>query len=169
MQIRRARIADVPSIFRLVKHYADQHRMLLRPLSELYETVREFVVCEADSGEIVGCGRLQITWSDLAEVKSLAVLPEQTGRGLGRALVEACLREAEALGLRRVFTLTYSPGFFEKVGFHRVDRSELPQKIWNECVRCPEYPSCSEVPLVIELPVSAQPADQAPVSVHQPA
>jgi len=150
MPIRPATLADVPGIFELVQHYADRREMLSRPVSELYEQVRDFVVYQRDGG-MVGCSRLQMVSADLGEVKSLAVHPDHVQQGIGRALVAACLEEGRRWGLERVFTLTYQPGFFRKVGFHEIEKSRLPQKIWSECVRCPEYPSCGEVPLWIEL------------------
>jgi amino-acid N-acetyltransferase len=170
--IRQATIADVTVIFQLVKRYATQQMMILRPLSELYETIRDFFVCVND-GEVVGCVRLQVVWSDLAEVKSLAVRDERAGRGIGRALVSACVDESRRLGVKRLFTLTYVPGFFEKAGFKRVQKEQLPMKIWRECVRCPEYPDCNEIPLVRDLPLpedvagaaaapSPHPSDQVP-------
>ena len=158
--IRRATVADVTPIYNLVKLYADRQEMLLRPMAELYEQVRDFFVCE-EQGRVVGCARLHISWSDLGEIKSLAVHPRCTGRGLGRALVRVCLDDARAWELDRVFTLTYRPGFFRELGFQDVDKNQLPQKIWNECIRCPEYPSCGEVPLQLELN-SSPPTAPAP-------
>lgn len=118
--------------------------MLARALSEIYENLRDFTVCE-DDGVIIGCGALHIIWCDLAELKSLAVAPERTGTGIGKTIVEVCLDEARALGIPRVFALTYKPEFFEKCGFRRVSKDTLPQKIWSECVRCPKFPDCDEV------------------------
>jgi amino-acid N-acetyltransferase len=90
-------------------------------------------------------------WEDLAEVRSLAVRDDRMGQGVGTELVEACLSEAIVLGITRVFALTYKPGFFEKMGFKRVDKSELPHKIWSDCLKCSKFPDCDEVALVTDL------------------
>lgn len=148
--IRKARIADVKIIHKMLLNYAKDGLMLSRSLAELYEGIRDFYVYEQD-GEVVGTVCLEICWDDLAEVRSLAVVEGRGGRGVGRQLVEACLEEARELGLKRVFALTYKPGFFEKLGFHLIEKSELPHKIWTDCIKCPKFPECDEVALSITL------------------
>lgn len=124
--------------------------MLPRALSTIYENIRDFYVVEQD-GSIVGCCALHVTWGDLAEVKSLAVDESTQGSGYGRVLVEKCLEDARELGIPKVFALTYVPDFFERVGFARVDKGTLPQKIWSECINCPKFPDCGEEAVAIEL------------------
>jgi amino-acid N-acetyltransferase len=148
---RKATIADAPTIHRLINGYARQGLMLGRALSEIYEHIRDFTVCEVE-GQVAGCVALSISWSNLGEVRSLAVAPEHQGRGLGKTLVETCLSEARAMGLPRLFTLTYIPEFFERLGYARVDKHELPQKIWGDCLKCPHFPDCNEVPLARDVP-----------------
>jgi amino-acid N-acetyltransferase len=96
------------------------------------------------------CG-LGICWEDLAEIKSLAVSEHEQGKGSGSKLVEACLAEARSLGLSRVFTLTYIPGFFERFGFKEVEKLVLPHKIWADCLKCHKFPDCDETALMIDL------------------
>ncbi|GAB6082473.1 hypothetical protein JCM30471_13870 [Desulfuromonas carbonis] len=110
---------------------------------DIYENIRDFYVFE-ENGETVGTVCLHICWEDLAEVRSLAVSADCEGRGLGRELVEACLVEARDLGMKRVFALTYKPVFFAKLGFHEIEKSELPQKIWGDCMKCAKFPECDE-------------------------
>ena len=148
--IRKACIADVKEIYKLIKVHADRRRMLARSYSELYEGVRDFLVY-VNRGRVLGCVALHVTWDDLAEVKSLAVAKRHQNKGIGRSLVKAALADAEDLGVARVFALTYEQVFFEKCGFHKVPKESLPHKIWMECVRCPEFPDCGEVPMIIEL------------------
>ena len=62
--------------------------------------------------------------------------------------MDACWGSARELEIATVFTLTHAAGFFERCGYHRVEKSELPHKIWNECVRCPLFPNCQEVALI---------------------
>lgn len=148
--IRKARIPDVPEIHRLINAFAERNAMLPRALSAIYENLRDFLVAEED-GRVAGCCALHVTWSDLAEVKSLAVDESMQGRGLGSKLVQVCLDEARQMGLPSVFALTYVPDFFEKMGFSRVDKSTLPQKIWTECINCPKFPDCGEEAVRIQL------------------
>jgi amino-acid N-acetyltransferase len=93
---------------------------------------------------------LHISWSDLAEVKSLAVDESMRERGYGATLVKSCLAEAQSLGIPVVFCLTYKQTFFEKQGFKLVDKMELPRKVWSECFRCPKFPDCDEIALIYQ-------------------
>lgn len=138
----------MPAIQDLIRTFADRKLMIRRSLGELYESIREFFVAVDDDGVILGCAALHVFWDDLAELKCLAVSERAQGRGVGRRLVEACWDSARDLEIRTVFTLTYVAEFFEKCGYHRVEKTDLPHKIWNECVRCPLFPSCTEVALI---------------------
>jgi amino-acid N-acetyltransferase len=148
--LRKARMADIPSIHTLVNEFAGKGEMLGRSRSELYEGLRDFFVVE-DNGEILGCGALHINWEDLAEVRSLAVVQEMQGKGAGKALVLACVQEARELGIARVYALTYRPGFFEGIGFSRVDKDTLPHKVWGDCLKCPQFPNCNEDAVIMEV------------------
>ncbi len=150
MAIRKARIPDAKAIHKLLITYAQQELMLSRSLPDIYERIRSFYVYEV-SGEILGTVSLQICWEDLAEVRSLAVAETQGKKGIGRQLVQSCLEEARALGLKKVFALTYQPVFFEKMGFQYIEKAELPQKIWSDCVKCPKFPDCDEIAMSVVL------------------
>jgi amino-acid N-acetyltransferase len=141
-------VGDVPAIQDLIRTFADRKLMIRRSLGELYESIREFLVATGDDGRVIGCAALHVFWEDLAELKCLAVSESSQGLGVGRRLIDACWDAARELEIKTVFTLTYVPGFFEKTGYHRIDKAELPHKIWNECVRCPLFPSCTEVALI---------------------
>jgi len=149
--IRKARMRDVKAIQKLVAEYAKKGDMLPRSLSEIYENLRDYFVFTEDGGDIVGSAAIHIMWEDLAEVRSVAVREDRMGRGVGTRLVEACISEAIILGIPRVFALTYRPEFFEKLGFARVDKSELPQKIWTDCLKCSKFPDCDEIALLTDL------------------
>ncbi len=149
-RIRKARLRDVPEIHRLVGHYAKQGLMLARPLSELYENLRDFFVAEVDS-RVVGCAAMHLLWEDLAEVKSLAVEQGHTGTGLGRELVLMCIQEAKSLEVKRLLALTFVPEFFQKFGFSLVGKETLPHKIWAECINCVLFPDCNEQAVVLRL------------------
>lgn len=145
--VRNATVADVPVIAELVNTHARTGIMLQRPMSRIYDNVRDYQVIEAD-GQIVACGALHVTWSDLAEIRALAVREGYMGRGYGRMLVETFLDEAAGLGVDKVFALTYQVGFFEKRGFHEIDKVELPHKIWSECINCIHFPNCNETAMM---------------------
>ncbi len=150
MKAEKARINDIPQIHRLVNYFAERGEMLPRALSELYENVRDFFVVR-DGERLVACAALHIFWSDLAEVRAVSVVEEMQAQGAGALLVQACLEEAKALGIETIFCLTYKPDFFERFGFRRVDKMELPRKVWGECLRCPKFPDCDEVALIYNL------------------
>jgi len=151
--IRKARIADIKGIHSLLKMYGEKNELLPRSLSELYDHLRDFFVCEDKENEsrLVGACAMNICWEDIAEIRSLAVWPEYHGKSIGTKLVDACLSEAVTLGLYKVFVLTYRPGFFESFGFNRIDKSKLPHKIWADCLKCPKFPDCDEIAMLLSL------------------
>ena len=148
--VRHARITDARAIHKLLLDYAQDGQLLGRSLADIYASIRDFYVYEED-GEVVGIGTLAIFWDDLAEVRSLAVADGQQGKGIGRRIVTRCLQEATQLGLKRVFALTYQPEFFKSLGFFDIEKSELPQKIWKDCINCVKFPDCDELALAINL------------------
>jgi amino-acid N-acetyltransferase len=148
--LRGAHINDVEQMNKLVNHFAQKDLMLPRSLSEFYENIRDYYVY-VENGSIVGCAALHVFWKDLAEIKSIAVDEDHQKEGIGKQLIEKCLEEGKALGISRLFVLTYIPEFFERMGFKRIDKDLLPHKIWTECVKCYKFPDCGEVSLVIEI------------------
>ena len=147
--IRKPTIEDAPGIADLVRHYAARGFLLSRTLGQVCESLRDFHVRETE-GRIVGCGALHL-WSDLAEVRSLAVAEPHWRRGIGSRIVNACLVEARALGVERVFVLTYQPDFFERFAFKPVNKDRFPHKIWVDCANCPHFPNCKETALILEM------------------
>lgn len=150
LTIRKAELRDVPALFKIISHYAAERVMLPRPRVELYENIWEFTVAEED-GELLGCGALKFYSAKLGEIRSLCVAPGIKNRGLGRALCEEILSEAERYGLKTVFALTLVPGFFEKLGFREVLRKRFPTKVWRDCLQCPKYLQCDEKAMALEL------------------
>jgi amino-acid N-acetyltransferase len=119
--VRRARTADVPGIKSLVDIYAGSgKRLLAKELVTLYEDVQDFVVADRD-GEVVGCGALHVLWSDLGEVRTLAVHPDHRHSRIGRALLDRLITTARELGLSRLFALTFHTDFFARAGFQPID------------------------------------------------
>ncbi|MGE4356982.1 MAG: N-acetyltransferase [Candidatus Omnitrophota bacterium] len=148
--IRKAKISEVKDIQRLINLYAERGMMLARSLSELYDNIRDYFVYE-EKEKILGTCALHIWWEDLAEIKSLVVEESLQNKGIGTNLVKEALKEAKLLGIKKVFVLTYIPKFFEKLGFREIDKSQMPQKIWGECVNCAKFPDCQETALVIQI------------------
>jgi len=151
MRVRPAKISDVKTIYSLVSDYAEQDKMLSRSLADIYENLQTFLVVESGAG-VIGCCALQIIWSDLAEIKSLAVEKQSKGRGGGIALVNAAIQHAKKLGIPKVFALTLEPAFFHKLGFETVEKNALPMKVWSDCAKCPKQQSCDETAVIKTLP-----------------
>ncbi len=150
MKLRKAKIKDVNEIQKVINTFAASGEMLPRALNELYENIRDFWVVE-ENKRVVGCAALHISWDDLAEIKSLAVIKNKQRKGLGKELVLTCIDEAKELGAKKVFVLTYNPEFFKALGFKKFDHSQLPHKIWAECINCCKFPNCQEVALLKNL------------------
>jgi amino-acid N-acetyltransferase len=147
MNTRNAKVSDAKAINSLINDYAERDKMLFRSLADIYENLQTFTVAELD-GNVVGCCALEIIWSDLAEIKSLAVNKDHIGKGVGRKLVEAALQQAHQLGVSRVFALTLDPAFFEKLSFKIVEMDALPMKVWSDCARCPKQQNCDETAVI---------------------
>jgi len=149
LRIRAARAEDVDAMRELIETYAAQDLMLSRSREFLDEHLRDYIVAE-DEG-FAGCCALAVLTHDLAEVRSLAVRPETSRRGVGKALVEACIDQARHLGLRRVFALTLVPEFFERCGFTLISLGRLPEKSAAECPVCPKRFACDEQAMLMHL------------------
>ena len=148
--IRKANLNDVKEIQRMVKTYSGRGDILPRSLGDLYDHLRDFFVFIRNRN-ILGICSLHICWEDLAEIRSLVVKEESRNKGIGVKLVKACLEESKSLGIKRVFALTYQPEFFERFGFEKVDKADLPHKIWADCLRCVKFADCDETAMAKEL------------------
>ena len=150
MKVRIAKIPDVKAIYSLINSYAEQDKMLFRSMADIYENLQSFSVADVNDN-VVGCCALQIIWSDLAEIKSLAIDEKNTGKGAGKMLVADAIEKAGQLGIQNVFALTLEPGFFEKLGFRVIEKDELPMKVWSDCARCPKQDHCDEIAVIKKL------------------
>ena len=147
IKVDRARVGDANSMHQMISYFADKGEVLPRALSEIYEDIRDYFVVRK-RGQVIACAALHVTWVDLAEIRSLAVDEKEQNQKIGSPLVQACLEEAKELGIPRVFCLVRKPAFFEKHGFQLINKTELPNKVWAECYRCPKFPDCDEVALI---------------------
>lgn len=150
---RKAIIQDVISIHKILSYYVNQDILLPRSIADLYEHIRDFYVedsSEAD-GDLIGICSLIVSWEDLGEIRSLSVIESSQNRGIGSKLVDKCLEEAVELGLSRVFALTLRKNFFVDLGFVEIDKTLLPHKIWADCIKCPKFPNCDEIAMIISI------------------
>ena len=146
--IRKATIKDIRIIHSLLQIYGEKGELLARPFSELYDHVRDFFVYTTAEKGVIGCCALQFCWEDLAEIRSLAVHPDHLGKNIGTRLAEAAIDEATDFSIEKLFTLTYKPDFFKQFDFTRIDRTQLPLKIWSDCMICVKFPDCDEIAMM---------------------
>ncbi|MCX7957087.1 MAG: N-acetyltransferase [Endomicrobia bacterium] len=151
-KIVQAKIEDVPQIYRLVNNFAKKNFMLPRVINDIYEKILEFSVIKIKN-KLIGCAALHITWTGkdkevLAEIRSLAIDEKYQKRGLGTALVKNLEYRAKILGVRKIFALTFVPKFFKKLKYKEISRDFLPHKVWTECINCPLFNNCTEIPVI---------------------
>jgi amino-acid N-acetyltransferase len=150
MLIRKAVMSDAESIYNLIAHYAEEGKLLARTYTSIYENLQSFYVAVID-GEVVGISCLHILDRDLAEVRSLAVSPNHVGKRIGYELVKQIMVETGGLGITKLIALTYQIKFFTKLGFIIVDKNDLPQKMWKDCINCPKLHSCDETAMLVNV------------------
>jgi len=148
--VHRATLADVEEMHELINRFSQQGLMLPRSRNQFYQDIRDFFVAEK-GGQFAGCGALHVTWADLGEIRSLAVVERFQGNGVGHRIVDMLLEDARSLHLPRVFALTYQKAFFESIGFVEINKDDLPHKVWGECINCPKFPNCDETAVVLDL------------------
>ena len=147
MRTRRAKISDVAAIHALVAHYAAQGFLLPRAAEEIRAHIGHFIVQE-DGHRVVSCLSLVRYGADLAEIRSVAVDPENRGQGLGARLIAAALNEARRRGIARVFAVTHAPQFFERQGFMAALRESLTEKLERDCRTCSQLRTCKLVAVI---------------------
>jgi len=147
MLTREARLRDAVQIHDLIASYSGDGTLLPRTLPEICENIRDFVVVE-DERRIIGCGALHLYGPHLAEVRSIAVIPDVKGKGAGRSLVEALLEQAARQEVTCVCLFTRIPEFFARLGFEVAVREAIPDKLYKDCLRCPRFHHCDEVAMV---------------------
>ncbi|WP_046176040.1 N-acetyltransferase [Domibacillus indicus] len=149
IEVCKAVLADVEQVFELVNHYANEGLMLPRTKDSLVLNLQSIFVAK-EKGEILGVASLAILGHDLAEIRSLGVKETAKGRGVGRMLVERVVEETKLIGIPKLISLTYQVEFFEKCGFEVIQKTEMPQKVWTDCIHCPKFPSCDEIAMAIQ-------------------
>ncbi len=132
--VRAAKTGDVKRIRKIVDGYTDERRLLFKATVTLFEAVQEFVVAELD-GEVVGCGALHVLWEDLAEVRTVAVLEEMHGKGIGKQIMVKILENAKEIGVKKVFCLTFETKFFGAHGFKEIEGTPVSPEVYQEMIR----------------------------------
>jgi amino-acid N-acetyltransferase len=134
--VRQARTRDVPEIRALIDQNVGSRRLLDKPTVNLYEDVLEFTVAEASTdGAVVGCGALHVMWEDLAELRTVAVDERRRGEGIGHLIVDELLERARAVGVARVFVLTFAVSFFASHGFTEISGTPVAPEVYAELLR----------------------------------
>lgn len=150
IEIRKAVLEDIDQLHRLVNQYAQEELLLPRSRESLIINIQSIYVA-AEAGEVLGVACLAVLGHDMAEIRSLAVDPKAQGRGIGKLLVERIIEETKKIGIAKLISLTYQVVFFEKCGFEVINKSDMPQKVWTDCIHCPKFPACDEVAMAIAL------------------
>ncbi len=132
--VRPAETRDIKAIRELIDLYALQRRLLTKETVTLYESVQEFTVAE-HQGRVVGCGALHVMWEDLAEVRTLAVLEEFRGKGVGKRMLEEIIERARRIGVKRLFCLTFETKFFARHGFTEIDGAPVDPDVYTQLLR----------------------------------
>jgi len=147
--LRKAQSRDIIPMHSLIMAGAEKGLLLPRSRGQLFTALRDFfVLANEATAEVAGCSALALIAEGLAEVRSLYVADSYRRQGLGHKLVSACLEDAVAYGISRVFTLTFETTFFAGLGFAEVPKESLPQKIWTDCIHCPKFPNCDEIAMI---------------------
>ena len=134
LRIRAARTSDVAQVRGLIDTYAPDRRLLSKATVTLYEDIGEFVVATIDD-QVVGCGALHVMWEDLAEVRTVAVARDRIRGGVGRAVVAALIANAVALGVQRVFCLTFEVDFFRTLGFCEITGTPISAEVYTQLLQ----------------------------------
>ncbi|MBM7649865.1 amino-acid N-acetyltransferase [Bacillus ectoiniformans] len=146
--IQKARVRDVEEIYELIKMYAEQGLLLPRTRESLFENLQAISVAVVD-GQVVGAASLHILAKQLAEIRSLVVREDAKGCGVGKMLVQQIVEETKRMEVEKLISLTYQVPFFEKCGFRVIEKVDMPQKVWKDCLHCPKFPNCDEIAMAI--------------------
>ncbi len=134
--IRSARTRDVPMIRKLIDSNVESGSLLSKATVTLYEDVQEFCVAElSPDGTLAGCGALHVMWEDLAEIRTVVVREDRQGLGIGHGIVDALLQRARAVGVDRVFVLTFAVDFFGRHGFQEISGTPVAAEVYQELLR----------------------------------
>ena len=150
VEIRKATVSDVESLYELINIYAEKEVVLPRTKESLYQQLFSIFVAVEDN-KVVGSASITILDKELAEIRSLVVDESVTKKGIGKKLVEKIIEETKRMGIPKLISLTYQVDFFKKCGFEVTVKDNMPQKVWKDCINCPKLHNCDEIAMIIYL------------------
>jgi amino-acid N-acetyltransferase len=148
--LRTAEVREARKLHTLIEANLEEGHLLPRTLSELTVHATRFVVA-IKGRAIVGCAELAALSPTVAEVRSLAVDANARGSRVGMMIVDELRRRARREGFERLCAFTHAPGYFTNMGFSIVPHTWLLEKIFTDCVRCPQFRTCGQYGLVVPL------------------
>ena len=150
IEVCRASLELVPGIASLVDVHFRRAEVLPRSAEAIQISIDDWVVA-VEGNAVLACGSLLAYSPTLSEIRSLVVADKFKGKGLGRAIVNALIEEAQQRGIATVFALTRAITFFEKAGFRRTHRFRFPEKVWRDCITCSIQDRCDEFAVILSI------------------
>lgn len=147
---RKACLNDINKIHEIIIFYSNRGLLLPRLTKDIEDELDSFLIAE-DNLEIIGVSSLYIFDQDLCEIRSLAIVPERQGNGIGKQLVLEIIKEAQEKGLNKLLSLTYETLFFKSIGFYETKKEFIPQKVWKDCIHCSKLNNCDENAMIYNL------------------
>lgn len=147
MKVIKASTEDVLFIYHMIDEYAKKGIVLPRTLSSINQHLDNMYVVK-DTNQVIGVAGLHVIGSDIAEIRSLVVKQNYQNKGIGRKLVNHIIKESSNFGIKRLISLTYQVEFFNKSGFNIIEKENLPEKVWIDCINCPKFNHCDEIAMI---------------------
>jgi amino-acid N-acetyltransferase len=165
--LRTAEVREAKKLHALIEANLEEGHLLPRTPGELTVHAPRFVVA-VQGRTIVGCAELAPLSPTVAEVRSLAVDARTRGGRIGVMIVDELRRRARREGFERLCAFTHAPGYFTNMGFSIVPHTWLLEKIFTDCVKCPQFRTCGQYALVVPLDAAfdAERGDPAPASTR---
>lgn len=147
---------DVSGINEIIDYFYKENLMLFKSNQDIISDLKSFIVCSLlkdthSNAQVVGCGYLHSYSKSLVEIRSLGILPDFQGLGIGKKILQMLLNLAKKKSYQKVFLLTKEEKFFKKIGFQSYEMNLLPEKVYKDCIHCPSYPVCEEKAMIYEL------------------
>jgi amino-acid N-acetyltransferase len=153
--LRKPTVSDVPDILSLIDQGVGQGVNLPRSQNYVFQNLRDFVIAE-EAGQVVGCASLHVLWKDFAEVRAVAVSPDEAANGLLKQLIDYLTVDGRRLGVRQVLAFAFNPEAYVRLGFREVAKETLPHIAWRECMNCVYFPDCKESAVILDLDEPSQ-------------